>query len=42
LDPDKQSDLKAEILKLLGDANEGGEGTLKIPGAYLEVVITKR
>jgi len=42
LDPDKQSDLKAEILKLLGDANEGGKGTLKIPGEYLEVAIIKR
>lgn len=42
LDADKQSHLEAEILQLLERSNEGGKGTLKIPGEYLEVVITKR
>jgi ubiquinone/menaquinone biosynthesis C-methylase UbiE len=41
LDTEKQSALEADILHLLDKSNCGGNGTLIIPGEYLEVVITK-
>src|SRR5574337_84955 len=41
LAPDRQELLERDILDLLATFNRGGDETLLVPGAYLEVVITR-
>ena len=42
LDAHGQAKLEADIIALLARFNRSGDGTLKVPGEYLEVVITRR
>jgi SAM-dependent methyltransferase len=42
LEPDARARLEADIHALLGELNTARDGTLVIPGEYLEVVITRR
>jgi ubiquinone/menaquinone biosynthesis C-methylase UbiE len=41
LDEAKQAALQKDILALLGRLNRGGDATLIVPSAYLEIVLTK-
>lgn len=41
VDPDARAGLEADIRGLLGELNVAQDGTLVVPGEYLEVVITK-
>jgi hypothetical protein len=41
LDPEKAAALEADVLDLLEKSNWSRDGSLTVPGAYLEVVITK-
>jgi len=42
LDPTKQSGLHSDLLELIARMNKATDGTMVVPGEYLEVVITKR
>jgi SAM-dependent methyltransferase len=42
LDPTAQSSLREELLALIGRFNRSGDGTMVVPSAYLEIVITRR
>ena len=42
LDPPRQLALEADLLALLGRFDRGGPAGLVVPGAYVEVVITRR
>lgn len=42
LDAAKQNDLKADLLALIARMNKADDGTMVVPSAYLEVVVTKR
>lgn len=42
LAPERQADLAADLLALAGRLNEAGDGTMVVPGAYLEAVVTRR
>ena len=42
LEPQAQAALEADLLALLGEFNTAKDGTLVMPSAYLEVVVTKR
>ncbi len=41
LDPVGQARLEADLLALINRLNRSGDGTMVVPGSYLEVVITK-
>jgi SAM-dependent methyltransferase len=41
LDAGRQAALEADLLVLLGRLNRGGEGSLVVPGEYLEIVVTR-
>jgi hypothetical protein len=41
IDPDARAGLEADIRDLLSELNVAEDGSLVIPGEYLEVVITK-
>ncbi|HMN57816.1 MAG TPA: SAM-dependent methyltransferase, partial [Ottowia sp.] len=41
LAPDEQKGLEGELLELLARHNRAGADSLVVPGAYLEVVITR-
>lgn len=41
LDPSKQSALEADLYALLDELNVATDGTLVVPGEYLEIVVTK-
>jgi len=42
LDAAGQKGLARDLLGLIGDLNKSGDGTMVVPGEYLEVVVTKR
>jgi len=42
LDAEKQDGLSRDILALVATMNRSGDGTMVLPGEYLEVVVTKR
>lgn len=42
LDPEGQSALHRELLALIGRFDRSGDGTMAVPGEYLEVVVTRR
>jgi ubiquinone/menaquinone biosynthesis C-methylase UbiE len=42
LDNTGQKGLAHDLLALIGESNTAGDGTMVVPGEYLEVVITKR
>jgi len=42
IDPPKREALEADLLALIGEFNRAKDGTLVVPGEYLEVVVTKR
>ena len=42
LDEDRQNGLKADLQALIARMNSANDGTMIVPGEYLEVVITKR
>jgi ubiquinone/menaquinone biosynthesis C-methylase UbiE len=42
IDPQARAALEADLYALIDEFNVSGDGTLVIPGEYLEVVITKR
>lgn len=42
LDASGQAALEADLRSLLERSNQSGNGTLVIPGEYLEVVITRK
>jgi hypothetical protein len=42
LSPEKARALESDLTELLNGANRAGEGSLVVPGEYLEVVITRR
>jgi ubiquinone/menaquinone biosynthesis C-methylase UbiE len=42
LDPERQAALAADIVALIGHLNRATDGTMVVPGEYLEVVIAKR
>jgi hypothetical protein len=42
LDGQRQAALETEILDLLDRSNRADDGTLVVPGEYLEVVVEKR
>jgi hypothetical protein len=42
LDPQKQGELRADLLALMARLNRATDGTLVVPSEYLEVVVTKR
>jgi len=41
LDPAAQSALERDILALIAECNRAGDGTMVVPGEYLEVVVTR-
>jgi ubiquinone/menaquinone biosynthesis C-methylase UbiE len=42
LEPAKQDELRDDLSALIARLNRSGDGTMIVPGEYLEVVITKR
>ncbi|MFO1059882.1 MAG: class I SAM-dependent methyltransferase [Dongiaceae bacterium] len=42
LQPDGQQALTADVLALIGQFNRSGDGSMVVPGEYLEVIVTKR
>lgn len=42
LDPEGQSALHRDLLALIGRFDRSGDGTMVVPGEYLEVVVTRR
>ena len=42
LDAEKQTALTADLIALTGEFNRADDGTVVMPGEYLEVVVTKR
>src|SRR5262249_51391634 len=42
LDATKQDALQRDILALIASLNRSGDGTMVVPGEYLEIVITRR
>ena len=36
-----QDQLDADMHELIAEFNEGGDGTMVVPGEYLEVIVTK-
>ncbi|MGH8142083.1 MAG: methyltransferase domain-containing protein [Steroidobacteraceae bacterium] len=42
IDPEARVGLEADIHRLLGELNVAGDGSLVLPGEYLQVVITKK
>ena len=42
LDAANQDALKRDILALIGTMNRAGDGTMVLPGEYLEIVVTRR
>jgi hypothetical protein len=42
LDAARQDALKRDILALIGTMNRSGDGTMVLPGEYLEIAITRR
>jgi len=42
LDADAQAALRRDLLALVGEFNRADDGTMVVPGEYLEVVVTKR
>jgi hypothetical protein len=42
LDPERREALVADLHALIGELNKARDGTMVVPGEYLEVVIVKR
>jgi ubiquinone/menaquinone biosynthesis C-methylase UbiE len=42
LQPEPQQALRQDILALIGELNRSGDGSMVVPGEYLEVVVVKR
>ena len=42
LDPQKQGELRADLMALIARLNRATDGTMVVPSEYLEIVITKR
>jgi ubiquinone/menaquinone biosynthesis C-methylase UbiE len=41
LEPSAQSALERDLMSLIGEFNRSGDGTMVVPGEYLEVVVTR-
>jgi ubiquinone/menaquinone biosynthesis C-methylase UbiE len=42
LDPARQAALRSDLLALIAQFNRSGDGTMAVPSAYLEIVVTRR